>query len=106
MRTKLLYHGTKSKDIESVMNKPLMKPSANGYGLYLTTSKELASAYGEVIAFVVPYDFEVDTMRLIEGYEDTKWEGAIEYVINTQATWVKFMRALEDVYHETNVIPF
>ena len=102
MRTKLLYHVTKSKDIESVMNNPALKHGANGYGLYLTNNIHVARAYGEVIAFEVPHDFEVDVMRPMVGV----FNGTVELVINTQATWVKFMKCLEDVYPEPYATPF
>ena len=106
MLTKTLYHGTKIRNIQSVLNKPMMKHNLNGFGLYLTTSKELASTYGEVIAFEVPMSFEVDVMRVMEGYVDTRHEGELEYIINTQATYVEFMRTMEDAYVVPNVIPF
>lgn len=105
MLTKTLYHGTKG-DIDVVMSNPRMSRGANGYGLYLTTNKMLACHYGDVIAFEVPYDFEVDKMRVLEEYVDTRFEGELEYVINSQATWVKFMKCLEDVYPEPYATPF
>ena len=101
MRTKTLYHGTKAS-AEEVMNNPRMQQSANGYGLYLTDSVHVARAYGDVVAFEVPWDFEVDTMRPMTH---TPFN-AVELVINTQATWVKFMKSLEDVYPEPNATPF
>ena len=101
MKTKTLYHGTKGL-INEVMNNPKMKQAANGFGLYLTNNIHVARAYGDVIAFEVPYDFEVDVMRPMES----QFNGTIEYVINTQATWVKFMKTLEDVYPEPYATPF
>ena len=105
IRTKVLYHGTKH-DEEEVMNNPQMMPSANGYGFYLTTNIMLASSYGEVIAYVVPWDFEVDMMRVMEEYVDTRFEGELEYVINSQATMVKFLKTMEDAYLEPYATPF
>lgn len=103
MRTKTLYHGTKHS-VNEVMNNPRMSRAANGYGLYLTDNIYVARAYGEVIAFEVPFDFEVDIMRPMEL--EGIGEGAIELVINSQATWVKFMKSLEDVYPEPYATPF
>ena len=94
MRTKTLYHGTKF-DARTVMNNPLMKGAANGHGLYLTDSKDLAYAYGEVVAFIVPWDFEPDIMRMVKV--DIYIKG-VEYVINNQATYVKFLKSIEDAY--------
>lgn len=79
-----------------------MKQSANGYGLYLTNNIHVARAYGEVIAFVVPFDFEVDVMRPMVGV----FNGTVELVINTQATYVEFMRTMEDAYPEPFATPF
>lgn len=101
MLTKLLYHGTKH-DVDTVMNDPRMTHSPNGYGLYLTDNIHVARSYGDVIAFEVPYDFEVDTMRPMSH---TSFK-AVELVINTQATWVKFMRTMEDCYPEPYATPF
>jgi len=101
MRTKTFYHGTKAS-VDEVMNNPMMKQGANGYGLYLTDNIHVARSYGSVIAFEVPWDFEVDTMRPMTH---TQFK-AVELVINTQATWVKFMKSLEDVYPEPYATPF
>jgi len=85
----VLYHGTKG-DIDVVIDNPLMKQAANGYGLYLTTMLSVAMLYGNVIAYLVPYDFEVDTIRPMENVK------AMEYIINTQHTYVEFIRSMED----------
>jgi len=105
MLTKTLYHGTKH-DVDEVMNNPRMGHSANGYGLYLTDNITIACMYGSVIAFEVPYDFEVDVMRPMDLGEDIGNHNATELVINTQATWVKFMKTMEDVYPEPYATPF
>ncbi len=85
----VLYHGTKG-DVNEVVDNPMMKQSANGYGLYLTTSLAVALAYGKAIAYLVPRTFEVDTMRPMENMD------AIEYVISTQKTYVEFLKTMED----------
>ena len=85
----VLYHGTKG-DVNDVIDNPLMKQAANGYGLYLTTMLSVAMLYGNVIAYLVPYDFEVDTIRPMENVK------AMEYIINTQHTYVEFIRSMED----------
>jgi len=105
IKTKVLYHGTKA-EASVVMNKPLMKPAANGFGFYLTSNIMLASSYGNVVAYEVPYDFEVDTMRVMEEMVDTKFEGELEYVINNQATMVRFLRTMEDAWLEPYATPF
>ena len=101
LTTRTFYHGTKH-DVEEVMNNPMMKPSANGYGLYLTESLQAARAYGDVIAFVLPIGFEFDVIRKMEHMA---WN-AHEFVINDQATWVKFMKTMEDCYPEPYATPF
>ena len=105
----LLYHGTNATNLIALMDKPMLKPSINGLGFYLTNELSVTQKYGRTVVVYDVSNAVLNTMGLVIRTIDQRHTegtvsyaecalGGMEYVVTNKRDLDTLVLDADDVY--------